>query len=136
MTFTANDIGYRPRPDSPARLPRAVASHLNALLKPKVPIDSEHVVVASGVTALGSMLAFTLANESDGVLVARPVYGRFELDYGVEAGVQMVYADTEPEESFTSGVVEKYEAALEDAAKKGVTVRAVMLVNPHNPVGE
>ncbi|KAI9038160.1 1-aminocyclopropane-1-carboxylate synthase [Aspergillus affinis] len=135
VTFTANEIGYRPRPDSPARLPQAVASHLNSLLKPKVSIDAEHVVTASGLTAIGSMLAFTLAEESDGILVARPVYGRFELDYGVEAGVQMVYADTEPEESFTPGVVVKYEAALKDAASKGIAVRAVLLVNPHNPVG-
>ncbi|KAH8435041.1 uncharacterized protein LDX57_012670 [Aspergillus melleus] len=136
VSFTANDIGYRPRPDSPARLPQAVASHLNSLLKPIVPIDADHVVTASGLTAIGSMLAFTLAEESDGILVARPVYGRFELDYGVEAGVQIVYADTEPEESFAPGVVAKYEAALKDAVSKGITVRAVLLVNPHNPVGE
>ncbi|PLB50201.1 1-aminocyclopropane-1-carboxylate synthase [Aspergillus steynii IBT 23096] len=135
VIFTENEIGYRPRPDSPARLPQAVASHLNSLLKPMLPIDPEHVVTASGLTAIGSMLAFTLAEESDGILVARPVYGRFELDYGVEAGVQIVYADTEAEESFTPGVVEKYEAALQDAARKGITVRAVLLVNPHNPVG-
>jgi diaminopimelate decarboxylase len=32
-----------------------------------------------------------LAEPEDGILVSRPVYGRFELDYGVESGVRMVY---------------------------------------------
>lgn len=81
------------------------------------------------------MLAFSLAEPGDGILVSRPVYGRFELDYGIEGRVQMVYADTEIEEAFEPGVVEKYEAALVDAKTRGVEIRAVMVVNPHNPVG-
>ena len=81
------------------------------------------------------MLGFTLAEPGDGILASRPVYGRFELDYGVEAGVQMVYADTNTEEAFTPSVVEKYKTALEDAQGKGIQIRALLLVNPHNPVG-
>lgn len=68
--------------------------------------------------------------------MSRPVYGRFELDYGIEAGVQIVYADSGPEEAFTPAVVDRYETALHEAQQRGVTIRAVVLVNPHNPVGE
>lgn len=82
------------------------------------------------------MLSFTLAEPTDGILVSRPVYGRFELDYGVEADVQIVYADTDPEEAFTPVVVDKYEAALRRAQDEGTRVRAVLIVNPHNPVGK
>ena len=81
------------------------------------------------------MLGFTLAEPGDGILISRPAYGRFELDYGVEAGVKMVYADTTTEEAFASSVVKKYELALRDAQAKGVRIRALLLVNPHNPVG-
>lgn len=109
--------------------------HLNNLLDPIVPIESEEVIVASGATAIGSMLGFTLAEPGDGILISRPAYGRFELDYGVEAGVQMVYADTTVEEAFAPSVVEKYELALRDARARGVQIRALMLVNPHNPTG-
>ncbi|KAL4892653.1 aspartate aminotransferase [Aspergillus ambiguus] len=135
VVFTEDSVGYKSASPAAARLPRAAVSHLNQLLQPITPIDPAELVVASGVTAIGSMLAISLAEPSDGILVSRPVYGRFELDYGIEAGVQMVYADTDIEEVFSPAVVDKYEVALEDATARGVTVRAVMVVNPHNPVG-
>jgi 1-aminocyclopropane-1-carboxylate synthase len=81
------------------------------------------------------MLGYNLASRGDGILVSRPVYGRFELDYGVEAGVEMVYADTDTEEAFTPASVEKYELALDAAKESGMKIRALLLVNPHNPVG-
>lgn len=82
------------------------------------------------------MLGYSLAERGDGILVNRPIYGRFELDYGVEAGVEMVYADTGTEEAFSPASVERYELALEAAQKRGMRIRAVLLVNPHNPVGK
>ena len=92
--------------------------------------------MASSPTALGNMLGFALAEPGDGILVSRPVYGRFELDYGVEAGVEMVYANSDAEECFSPVVVERYEAALKEAEERGVRIRALLLVNPHNPVGK
>ncbi|KAB8273454.1 pyridoxal phosphate-dependent transferase [Aspergillus minisclerotigenes] len=135
VTFTEDSVGYGSSSSTPNRLPKAVASHLNNILKPLSPIEPETVIVASGITAIGSMLSFTLAEPTGGILVSRPVYGRFELDYGVEADVQIVYADTDPEEAFTPAVVDKYEAALKRAEDEGTRIRAVLIVNPHNPVG-
>ena len=93
-------------------------------------------MVADSATSLGNMLGYSLAECGEGILVNRPVYGRFELDYGVEAGVEMVYADTDTEEAFSPMLVDKYELALEAARGRGMRIRAVLLVNPHNPVGE
>lgn len=81
------------------------------------------------------MLGFSIAEPGDGILVSRPVYGRFELDYGVEAGLEMVYADNDVEEGFEPGVVGAFESALRAAGERGVRIRGVLIVNPHNPVG-
>ncbi|PYH70714.1 pyridoxal phosphate-dependent aminotransferase [Aspergillus vadensis CBS 113365] len=135
VEFDVASVAYSSGNNAIHRLQKAVAMHLNNLLVPITPIDPEEVIVASGATAIGSMLGFTLAEPGDGLLISRPAYGRFELDYGVEAGVQMVYADTTAEEAFAPSVVEKYELALRDAQAKGVQIRALMLVNPHNPIG-
>ncbi|KAB8229725.1 pyridoxal phosphate-dependent transferase [Aspergillus alliaceus] len=135
VTFTENSIGYGSSSSTSSRLPNAVASHLNNILKPLSSIDPETVIIASGVTAIGNMLGLTLAEPSDGILVSRPVYGRFELDYGVEADIQIVYADTDPEEAFTPAVIEKYDVALKRAQKQGIRIRAMLIVNPHNPLG-
>ncbi|RAL03782.1 aspartate aminotransferase [Aspergillus ibericus CBS 121593] len=135
VEFNVASVAYGSGNDATARLQKAVAAHLDDILKPIAPIDPENLIVASGATAIGSMLGFALAEPGDGILASRPVYGRFELDYGVEAGVQMVYADTMTEEAFAPSVVEKYEMALEDAKARGVRIPALLLVNPHNPVG-
>ncbi|KAJ6161036.1 Pyridoxal phosphate-dependent transferase major region subdomain 2 [Penicillium chermesinum] len=102
---------------------------------PREPIDPEHIVVADSPTSLGNILGYNLAEPGEAILVSRPIYGRFELDYGVEAGLQIFYADTSMDEAFSPDVVGKYEEALVAASSKGVTIRAVLIVNPHNPVG-
>lgn len=136
MVLTQDSISYRLSAPTSAKLPAAAAVHLNEILAPHVHIEPGQIVVANSPTALGNMLGYNLAERGDGILVNRPVYGRFELDYGVEAGVKMVYADTDTEEAFTPASVEKYELALKDAEEHGTKIRAVLLVNPHNPVGE
>jgi aspartate/methionine/tyrosine aminotransferase len=123
-------------PATAMRLPTALAAHLNRNFRPYEPVDPGHIIVSSSPTALGGILGFTVAEPGDGILVSRPIYGRFELDYGVEAGVEMVYAETEPEDSFLPAVIDKYEAALTDAERRGQRIRALLLVNPHNPIGE
>ncbi|ODM22897.1 hypothetical protein SI65_00486 [Aspergillus cristatus] len=138
VIFTPDSVGYRPSPLSSTRLPAALSTHLNEILHPhssNTPITPETIFVASSPTALGHMLGFSIAEPRDGILVSRPVYGRFELDYGVEAGVEMVYADNDVEEGFTPGVVEKFESSLKEAGERGVRIRGVLIVNPHNPVG-
>ncbi|KAJ9313285.1 hypothetical protein DTO271D3_6533 [Paecilomyces variotii] len=135
VIFTEDSIGYRAKPPSATRLPTALAAHINKNFNPYSPVDPNNVLTVSSPTALGGMLGFTLAEPGDGILVSRPMYGRFELDYGVEADIKIIYADTEPEESFTPAVVRKYEVALKEAEQNGVKIRAVLIANPNNPVG-
>ncbi|KAL3479483.1 pyridoxal phosphate-dependent transferase [Aspergillus californicus] len=134
VDFNVNSVGYgSTATENP--LPAAAASHLNKYFKPLKPIEPEMIMKVNGCSAAGSMLSFALAEPGDGILLSRPVYGRFELDYGVQSGVEVVYADTDVDEAFSPACVEKYEKALQDAKAKGIKVRAVSIVNPHNPVG-
>ncbi|OQD74690.1 hypothetical protein PENDEC_c010G07094 [Penicillium decumbens] len=135
VVFTLDSISYRSTTVSNARLPSVAAAHMDRVLKTYTSIKPEDVFVADSPTSLGNMLGYNLAAPGEGILVNRPVYGRFELDYGIEAGVEIIYADTDTEEAFTPNAVEKYEQALADAKARGVNIRAVLLVNPHNPVG-
>ncbi|OJJ59712.1 hypothetical protein ASPSYDRAFT_57256 [Aspergillus sydowii CBS 593.65] len=134
VKFTTNSVCYGSwATEHP--LPAAAAAHLNRYFNPLTPVEPEMVVKLNGCSAAGNMLAYALAEPGDGVLVSRPVYGRFELDYGVQGGVEIVYADTDPYEAFSLVCIEKYEKALQDAQARGVKIRALVLVNPHNPVG-
>ncbi|KAL1964034.1 hypothetical protein VTN77DRAFT_7580 [Rasamsonia byssochlamydoides] len=135
VTLTEDSISYGPKPETTPRLLAALVSHLQKNFHPITPVDPQNILIANNPTALGSMLGITLAEPGDGILVSRPMYGRFELDYGLEAGVDIVYADTDPDEAFDSSVVEKYESTLKEAEKRGQRIRAVLLANPNNPVG-
>ncbi|KAJ5391286.1 hypothetical protein N7509_006776 [Penicillium cosmopolitanum] len=135
VTFTLDSVSYRSSATINSRLPGIAAAHLDKVLSTHSPINPDHVFVADSPTSLGNMLGFNLAERGEGIIVNRPVYGRFELDYGVEAGVEIVYADTATDEAFTPNSVAKYEQALIEAEKRGIKIRAVLIVNPHNPVG-
>lgn len=112
-----------------------MAKHINAYFHPSTPVEAGDILATNGVTALDDVLGFVLADPGDGILASRPIYGRFRLDFGNRSGLNMVYADTDPLEGFGPGAVEKYEVALKEAEANGVKVRALLLVNPHNPLG-
>jgi bifunctional pyridoxal-dependent enzyme with beta-cystathionase and maltose regulon repressor activities len=113
-----------------------MAAHLNTHFQPHTPVQASHIFTASALTAIHEMVAFSLANTGDGVLVSRPVYGRFELDFGNTCGLSIVYADSEGIDPFSLSIVEKYQTAIDEARGRGVSVRFVLIVNPHNPLGK
>jgi len=136
VVFTTDSISYRSSATISARLPAIAAAHLNRVLGAHISIEPDHVFIAESPTSLGNMLGYNLAERGEAILVNRPVYGRFELDYGIQAGVEIFYANTTVDEAFSPTVVEKYEQAFQEAGERGVKIRAVLLVNPHNPVGK
>ncbi|EFW18122.1 ACC synthase [Coccidioides posadasii str. Silveira] len=118
-----------------AALTVPIARHINTHFKPCTPISSSHIVIANGVTAVNDLLGYVLADPNDAIMINRPIYGKFGLDFGCRGDVGVVYADTEPLEVFSVDVVKKYEEAIVTADKGGVKVRAMLITNPHNPLG-
>ncbi|KAL4875797.1 pyridoxal phosphate-dependent transferase [Aspergillus karnatakaensis] len=135
VKFTTNSVCYGSMSTDKHRLPAAAAAHINKYFSPLQQVTPENIVRASGCSAAGNMLSYALTEPGDGVLVSRPVYGRFELDYGLQGDAEVVYADTETYEAFTPDSIAKYEEALKESEARGVKIRALLLVNPHNPVG-
>lgn len=86
-------------------------------------------------TAMHDILAWGVADPGDGVLTSRPVYGRFELDFGNKSQAKVVYADTDAEDCFDETVMDRFEEALERSNAEGVKVKMVLIVNPNNPLG-
>jgi bifunctional pyridoxal-dependent enzyme with beta-cystathionase and maltose regulon repressor activities len=46
-----------------------------------------------------------------------------------------VYAPFDGKDQFTTAAVEQYERAVEEAGRNGIKVKALILSNPHNPLG-
>ncbi|KXJ88325.1 putative aspartate aminotransferase [Microdochium bolleyi] len=116
-----------------ARLPILIAQHLNEHFKPARALNGSEIRVTGAATAMHEILGWAVGDLGDGILTSRPAYGRLELDFGNKAGLSMVYADdTNWCNAFDPPVVYKFERAM---AASPVRVRALFIINPHNPVG-
>lgn len=60
---------------------RFMTANFNAIR----PVDPEDILFANGVTSLCEMLGFTIADPGDAVLLSKPIYQAFQLDFGMKA---------------------------------------------------
>ena len=96
-------------------------------------------MVSSGLTALNEMLAWTVADAGDGILLGRPFYCSFPSDFWARAKVHTVAVAFDGTDPFAPGCVGFYERAIAawNSRPENVPgrIRALVIVNPHNPLG-
>ena len=116
--------------------PLAMSQHINRFFNPMLPVEPGHIVTAAALTSIHEMLGHCLGDPGDGILVSRPVYGRFELDFGNTNSLSMVYANCSGIDAFSPAVIPRLQIALDEYALSGGSVKALLIVNPHNPLGK
>jgi 1-aminocyclopropane-1-carboxylate synthase len=135
VTFEAYNIRYDSADVDIPRFSRALAHHLNEYLKPHKAIKKDMVIISCSATAMHDLLAWSMAEPGEGILTSRPVYGRFEHDFGNKSQVKVVYADTDAKTCQEPDVVDEFERALARSEAEGVKIRGLIIVNPNNPLG-
>ncbi|KAF2164625.1 hypothetical protein M409DRAFT_25022 [Zasmidium cellare ATCC 36951] len=129
-----NPDGIPPEPSRPTN--SATARHMNKHFHPHMPITERELLIANGVGPTCEMLGFCLFDPGEGLLMGRPIYQSFEEGFGTRAGVRAVWVGfPERVDQFAPECVGVYEEALRKAQEEGVVVRALLLCNPHNPLG-
>ena len=136
MRTTAKTFTYGNGPWGSPRLREAMASHMNRHFNPHQPVIPDDILFANGITSLCELLGFTIAEQGDGILFPSPVYNAFQTDFSAKAGVKCVFTPFHGTDQFNPACVQKYEDALIKAESEGVKVRALLLCNPHNPLGK
>lgn len=136
VIISNEDFLYRGSHAGGSRFPKALAAHLNEYLTPSTPITPDMIRCVGAATAMHDILAWGVADPGDGVLTSRPVYGRFELDFGNKSQARVVYSNNKTKEAFQDDIVDHFEEALVRSRKAGIHVKMVLIVNPHNPLGE
>uniref|UniRef100_A0A3B4AAH1 Aminotransferase class I/classII large domain-containing protein n=1 Tax=Periophthalmus magnuspinnatus TaxID=409849 RepID=A0A3B4AAH1_9GOBI len=105
------------------------------------PLKAENVVVMNGCGSLFSCVATVICDPKDAVLIPTPFYGVITEDLDLYADVKLFHVPLDCEEN-ESGcrpfhlTVDKLEEGLKRAKQEGITIRAVILMNPHNPLAE
>ena len=115
--------------------PAVMADHLNRFFHPVQPLDSRNIITAAALTAIHEMLGYCLGDPGDSILTTRPVYGRFELDFGNTDALKIVYSDAKGVDPFSPAIIPELQATLDAHSAKGGRVRALLIVNPNNPLG-
>ncbi|QRD93146.1 acc synthase [Aspergillus flavus] len=119
-------LTYREGPFGSRRLREAMAKLITTYFYPASPITSDNILFTSGVTNLNAVCAPCLTDPKDGIL----------LDLSVPSGCQLIYTSFQGDDPFGPSAVIRYEEAfLKARDEDGVSVRALLICNPHNPLG-
>ncbi|KAJ8416997.1 hypothetical protein AAFF_G00282240 [Aldrovandia affinis] len=118
-----------------------VASFLTQYCNSPSPLKGENVLVMNGCGSFFSTIAAVICDPGDAILIPTPFYGVIKEDVGLYSGVRLVHTHLDCQSSGNDVrpfqlTVGKLETAMEQAKAEGVSVRALILVNPHNPLGE
>lgn len=113
---------------------------INDWFYPSVPIEPENILPTNGVSSLLDMVAFNIADASDGVLVPTPMYSMFEQDLCSRAELNIIPVTMpQPLDQFNAlhkeSFISEFERSLKSAQASGIRVKAVLICNPCNPVG-
>jgi len=110
-----------------------VATHRHCA-KPKFSVDPDQLVITNGCGPSLDLLAHVLADEGDVILSPTPHYKRIQNNFQERELVQTVHLPLSSEDNWTLSL-DHIKKGYEEATAMGKRVRALVLINPHNPLG-
>ncbi|KAF4552445.1 Aminotransferase class I and II-like protein 5 [Elsinoe fawcettii] len=134
-TAPEHRLTYGEGPKGSKRLRATLGKFLTQHLRSKDEIRSEHVVITNGVSSAIEHCSWAFTDPGEGWLLGQPFYGAFKSDLTARFRAELIkvaFGDVDP---MSVEAVGFYEKAFDEAKSRGVNVRALMLCNPHNPLG-
>ncbi|KGO59252.1 Pyridoxal phosphate-dependent transferase, major region, subdomain 2 [Penicillium expansum] len=136
-------LTYGQGPVGSPRLLKALANFFNTNFDPIRPVSQNEILVTSGVAALIDTLTWCICDDNEGILIPQPLYVGFEIDIQMRSRGQMIPVSfLEPDREYSVDHTfepeanrRAFERAYKEGTEKGIKVRAVILLNPHNPLG-
>nr|XP_057930673.1 1-aminocyclopropane-1-carboxylate synthase-like protein 1 [Doryrhamphus excisus]XP_057930674.1 1-aminocyclopropane-1-carboxylate synthase-like protein 1 [Doryrhamphus excisus] len=122
-----------------AFLREEVAKFLTYYCRSPKPLKADNVVVINGCSSIYSCIAAVICDPKDVILIPSPFYGVITEDLQLYSDVKLFHVplgcENEGSQIFHL-TVSKLEEGLQRAKHEGVNIRALILMNPHNPLAE
>ncbi|CAL1276078.1 unnamed protein product [Larinioides sclopetarius] len=121
------------------KLRKALSTIMTEFLDTYEPVDPEDLVCVVGVTACLDILAHCLADPGEVILAPTPIYGRIYTDFMQRSQVKLwpiPIISKENEELYPVLTIDKVKKAYNDAVSQKQVVKALLLINPSNPLGD
>ncbi|KAM4572544.1 1-aminocyclopropane-1-carboxylate synthase-like protein 1 [Odontesthes bonariensis] len=124
-----------------AFLRQEVAKFLTHYCCSPKPLKADNVVVMNGCGSLFSCIAAVICDPKDAILIPTPFYGVITEDLHLYSDVKLFHVPLDCEADGKDSrpfhlTVRKLEEGLKRAKQEGFNIRAVILMNPHNPLAE
>lgn len=122
------------------RFRKSVAEFFEYYMKPVEAIDPQHIISLNGCGTVVSCLGSVICDPGEGILIPSPYYGGFEMDLYTHSEIVIfpVHLSSKPNPHTKASfeiTVKDLEEALAKAKQKNVTIRAILLCHPNNPLG-
>jgi aspartate/methionine/tyrosine aminotransferase len=112
-----------------------MSNFLNTYFNPCHPVKQDQIILGCGLMTMLGQIGGAVANRGDGVLITAPYFSGFDLSFTMVYGVRMIPAMMGEKDVGTMNELAILEKTIHDSSASGVTVKAILLCNPHNPLG-
>ena len=99
---------------------------------PELEVKPEHIIMGTGLITILNVVSRAICNPGDGILIAAPYYSGFDYIFKNPLGFRPVPVNVPIDKIGTADEVKYLEAAIKTS---GLNINAVVLCNPHNPLG-
>ncbi|KAM8967128.1 1-aminocyclopropane-1-carboxylate synthase-like protein 1 [Pelodytes ibericus] len=123
------------------RLREEAASFLSDYCQAPAPLNPDNIIVMNGCGSILCALSTAIFNQGDGFLIPTPYYSYINEYMFTYSGLKPVHVHlsskvTEAEKYPFQLTIKKLEEGLEKGRRQGIKIRALVLINPQNPLGE
>jgi len=127
-------MGAYTESQGPKFIREAISDFIDIRDKNNVVSDPDSIFLTDGASdAVKRILEFLITGPNDGIMIPIPQYPLYSATVKRYGGIEVGYYPTEEEDwALTPDILED---AFQNARKKGVNVKCIVIINPGNPTG-